>query len=131
MTDTADLEAYLAREKCARLIRERGLDERVFLKEMMRRLALRTSLSRIMLISLFFNAPDTSAVSIRAIWLRLEARLGAAIEMRNLYGALRRIEASGIICATPQRGYYLSALAVSMLCEILDEYVPPTLRADI
>lgn len=40
MTDTADLEAYLAREKCARLI--------------------------------------------RAIWLQLEARLGATLETGNL-----------------------------------------------
>ena len=124
MTDTADLEAYLARANCARVIRERGLDERFFLKAMMRRLAVRTSLSRITLISLFFNAPDASAVSIRVVWAQLEARLGAAFEIRNLYGALRRIEESGILCATPERSYYMSALAVNMLCQLVTEHEP-------
>jgi hypothetical protein len=124
MNDTAALEAYLARENCGRMLRERGLDERFFLKAMMRRLAIRTNLSRITLISLFFNAPDAAALSIRDVWAQLEERLGAAFEIRNLYGALRRIEASGILCATPERSYYLSALAVNTLCQLMAEHEP-------
>ena len=124
MMDSHDLDTYLARQHCARLMREQGLDERSLLKEMMRRMAVRTSLSRITIISLFFNAPDKSAVSIRAIWAQLEARLGAPFEIRNLYGALRRIEESGILCATPERSYYMSALAVNMLCQLVTEHEP-------
>ena len=124
MNVSEEAESSASRIKYARHIRNNGLDENFFLREMMTALGARKSLSRLKIVSVLFNRPDNAGVSIDGIINSLEEQGGVIFEKKNLYGSIQRIKECEIIQMTLNRTYIMTPEAVRKVCQLVDGFEP-------